>query len=117
MDAVVRLGRAAGAGLDAGLVPALMQRLDALGAGAFSSLHYDFTRGKRLELKALEGPGGGPRERRGWRAPARARAGAARPPASALPRYTEPMSTARRFLNYLRPYRPRYLAGVACLVL
>jgi ATP-binding cassette, subfamily B, multidrug efflux pump len=27
------------------------------------------------------------------------------------------MSTARRFLRYLRPYRPRYLAGVACLVL
>src|SRR4029453_8744218 len=26
------------------------------------------------------------------------------------------MSTARRFLRYLRPYRPRYLAGVACLV-
>jgi len=27
------------------------------------------------------------------------------------------MSTARRFLRYLRPYRPRYLAGVACLIL
>jgi ATP-binding cassette, subfamily B, multidrug efflux pump len=27
------------------------------------------------------------------------------------------MSTAQRFLRYLRPYRPRYLAGVACLIL
>ena len=27
------------------------------------------------------------------------------------------MSTARRFLRYLRPYRPRYLAGVVCLIL
>ena len=55
MDELVRVGRAAGVELDAGLVAALMQRLDTLGAGAFSSLHYDFTRGKRLELEALQG--------------------------------------------------------------
>jgi len=30
--------------------------------------------------------------------------------------YTESMSPARRLLGYLRPYRARYLAGVACLV-
>ena len=55
MDELVRLGRAAGVRLDTGLVPAIMQRFEAIGPGAFSSMHYDFTHGKRLELEALQG--------------------------------------------------------------
>ncbi|HET6365927.1 MAG TPA: ketopantoate reductase C-terminal domain-containing protein, partial [Pseudomonadales bacterium] len=30
-------------------------RLDTLGPGAFSSLHFDLAHGKRLELEALQG--------------------------------------------------------------
>ena len=55
IDELTRLGRAVGAGLDEGFAEALMSRLDTLGAGAFSSLHYDLTHGKRLELEALHG--------------------------------------------------------------
>jgi 2-dehydropantoate 2-reductase len=55
VDELVRLGRAAGAGFDGGLVEAVMARLDTLGPGAFSSLHHDLVRGKRLELEALQG--------------------------------------------------------------
>jgi 2-dehydropantoate 2-reductase len=55
MDELVRLGRAAGADLDGGLAEALMARIDTLAPGAFSSLHHDLARGKRLELEALQG--------------------------------------------------------------
>lgn len=55
LEELLRLARAVGAGLDESLVDAVMGRLDTLGAGAFSSLHYDLTHGKRLELEALQG--------------------------------------------------------------
>lgn len=55
VDELVRLGHAAGAGLDAGFAEALMGRVDSLGPGAFSSLHHDLVHGKRLELEALQG--------------------------------------------------------------
>ncbi|HKZ08643.1 MAG TPA: 2-dehydropantoate 2-reductase [Methylomirabilota bacterium] len=55
VEELVRLGHAAGAGLDPGFAEALMERLDTLGPGAFSSLHYDLAHGKRLELEALQG--------------------------------------------------------------
>jgi 2-dehydropantoate 2-reductase len=54
-EELVRLGRAAGAAIDDTLTDALLGRLDTLGAGAFSSLHFDLAHGKRLELEALQG--------------------------------------------------------------
>ena len=55
VEELVRVGHAAGAGLDGGFADALMARVDSLGPGAFSSLHYDLAHGKRLELEALQG--------------------------------------------------------------
>jgi 2-dehydropantoate 2-reductase len=55
VDELVRLGHAAGAGLEPGFADVLMGRLDSLAPGALSSLHYDLTHGKRLELEALQG--------------------------------------------------------------
>jgi 2-dehydropantoate 2-reductase len=49
------LGRAAGADLDDAIVDRSLATLDAVGPGAFSSLHHDLTHGKRLELEALHG--------------------------------------------------------------
>jgi 2-dehydropantoate 2-reductase len=54
-EELVRLGRAEGAAIDEALTEALLGRLDTLGAGAFSSLHFDLVKGKRLELEALQG--------------------------------------------------------------
>ena len=54
-EELVRLGRAEGAAIDEALTEALLGRLDTLGAGAFSSLHFDLAHGKRLELEALQG--------------------------------------------------------------
>jgi len=55
LEEMARLARAAGAGLDDGVVDRNMALLDALGPGASSSLHFDLTHGKRLELEALQG--------------------------------------------------------------
>jgi 2-dehydropantoate 2-reductase len=55
VEELTALGRAAGAGLDPSMPDTCMKMLDALGPGAYSSLHYDLTHGKRLELEALHG--------------------------------------------------------------
>lgn len=55
LEELVRLGRAAGATIDEAMTEALLGRLDTLGPGAFSSLHFDLAHGKRLELEALQG--------------------------------------------------------------
>jgi 2-dehydropantoate 2-reductase len=54
-EELVRLGRAEGAAIDETLTEALLGRLDTLGPGAFSSLHFDLAKGRRLELEALQG--------------------------------------------------------------
>lgn len=55
LEEVAALARAAGVGLEAGIVDRYMGFLDTVGAGAYSSLHSDLTHGKRLELEALHG--------------------------------------------------------------
>jgi 2-dehydropantoate 2-reductase len=55
IEELVRLDRAVGAGLDPGFADAIMGRIDTLGPGAFSSLHFDLIHGRRLELEALQG--------------------------------------------------------------
>jgi 2-dehydropantoate 2-reductase len=54
-EELVRVGRAGGVGIDDTLTEAVLGRLDTLGPGAFSSLHFDLAHGKRLELEALQG--------------------------------------------------------------
>ena len=54
-EELVQVGRAGGVGIDVALTEALLGRLDTLGPGAFSSLHFDLAHGKRLELEALQG--------------------------------------------------------------
>jgi 2-dehydropantoate 2-reductase len=54
-EELVRVGRAAGVGIDDTLTEAVLGRLDTLGPGAFSSLHFDLAHGKPLELEALQG--------------------------------------------------------------
>ena len=54
-EELVRVGRAEGVGIDDTLTEAVLGRLDTLGPGAFSSLHFDLAHGKRLELEALQG--------------------------------------------------------------
>ncbi len=55
LEEMAALARASGADLGPGVVETCMGYLDALGANGYSSLHYDLTRGKRLELDALHG--------------------------------------------------------------
>jgi len=55
LEEMTALARASGADLGRGAVDGFMTALDALGAGAFSSLHHDLIHGKRLELEALQG--------------------------------------------------------------
>jgi 2-dehydropantoate 2-reductase len=55
VEEMARLAEAAGAGLEGDVVETVMRSLDAVGANAYSSLHHDLTRGKRLELEALHG--------------------------------------------------------------
>jgi 2-dehydropantoate 2-reductase len=55
VEEMARLAEAAGAGLEGDVVEAVMGSLDAVGANAYSSLHHDLTRGRRLELEALHG--------------------------------------------------------------
>ena len=65
VDEMLALAAAAGAGLDAPYADTCMKMLDALGGGAYSSLHHDLTHGKRLELEALHGHAVRLGERRG----------------------------------------------------
>lgn len=55
LDEMAALARASGADLGPGIVDTCMGYLDALGANGYSSLHYDLTHGKRLEIDALQG--------------------------------------------------------------
>jgi 2-dehydropantoate 2-reductase len=55
LEEMAALARAAGAGVDEGIVERSLRLLDSLGGNAYSSLHHDLTRGKRLELEALHG--------------------------------------------------------------
>jgi 2-dehydropantoate 2-reductase len=55
LEEMAALGGVAEAGLDDGIVDRCMQLLDGLGANAYTSLHFDLTHGKRLELEALHG--------------------------------------------------------------
>jgi 2-dehydropantoate 2-reductase len=55
LEEMAALARAAGAGVDEGVVERSLRLLDSLGGNAYSSLHHDLTRGKRLELEALHG--------------------------------------------------------------
>ena len=55
LEEMAALGRAAGAGLDEGVVDTCLQTLDAVGPNAYTSLYHDLTHGKRLELQALHG--------------------------------------------------------------
>jgi 2-dehydropantoate 2-reductase len=52
---VAALAKAEGTDLGSDAVERGMNALDALGAGAYSSLHHDLICGKRLELEALQG--------------------------------------------------------------
>jgi 2-dehydropantoate 2-reductase len=52
---IVSVGRAAGAPVDDGLLDQGMKFFDGVAPNASSSLHYDLTQGKRLELDALHG--------------------------------------------------------------
>ena len=49
------LAAAVGAGLDTSYPDTCMTLIDALGPGAYSSLHHDLVHGKRLELEAIHG--------------------------------------------------------------
>jgi 2-dehydropantoate 2-reductase len=52
---LIAIGRAAGVKLDDGVFEQGMKLLDTVAPNAFTSLHYDLTHGKRLELEALHG--------------------------------------------------------------
>jgi 2-dehydropantoate 2-reductase len=52
---IIAVGRSAGVKLDDAMVEQGFTFLDAVAPNAFSSLHYDLTHGKRLELEALHG--------------------------------------------------------------
>ena len=55
LEEMAALARAVGADLGPGIVDTCLGYLDALGAGGYSSLHYDLMHGKRLEIDALQG--------------------------------------------------------------
>ena len=55
LEEMAALSRAAGAGLDEGIVDTCLQTLDAVGSNAYTSLYHDLAHGKRLELQALHG--------------------------------------------------------------
>lgn len=52
---IIAVGRAAGVKLDDGMLEQGFKFIDSVAPTAFSSLHYDLTHGKRLELEALHG--------------------------------------------------------------
>lgn len=55
LEEMLQLARAAGSGVEDGVVDGVMGALDALGENAYSSLHHDLIHGKRLELETLHG--------------------------------------------------------------
>src|SRR6266511_1931092 len=55
LEEMAALGRAAGAGLDEGIVDTCLQTLDAVGSNAYTSPYHDLAHGKRLELQARQG--------------------------------------------------------------
>jgi len=55
LEEMVALAAASGVSLGPDPVDRYMGMLDAVGAGAYSSLHFDLVNGKRLELEALQG--------------------------------------------------------------
>lgn len=55
LEEMLALARAAGSGVEGGIVDAVMGMLDSQPGGFYSSLHYDLSRGKRLELETLQG--------------------------------------------------------------
>jgi 2-dehydropantoate 2-reductase len=55
LEEMAALAKASGTDLGPGIVDAYLGNLDALGPNAYSSLHYDLSHGKRLELEALQG--------------------------------------------------------------
>ena len=55
LEEMVALAGASGVSLGPDPVDRYMGMLDAVGAGAYSSLHFDLVNGKRLELEALQG--------------------------------------------------------------
>lgn len=55
LDEMVALARAAGVALDGGYIDLTFKLLDGMAENFYSSLHFDLTNGKRLELEALHG--------------------------------------------------------------
>ena len=55
IDEVCRVGRATGVDLPDGTVDRWLEFAEDLGADSYSSLHYDMTHGKPMELEALHG--------------------------------------------------------------
>jgi 2-dehydropantoate 2-reductase len=55
LDEMVALARAAGIALDDGYIDQSFKLLDGMAENFYSSLHFDLTNGKRLELEALHG--------------------------------------------------------------
>jgi 2-dehydropantoate 2-reductase len=55
LEEMVALARAAGIALDEGYVDQSFKLLDGMAENFYSSLHFDLTHGKRLELEALHG--------------------------------------------------------------
>jgi 2-dehydropantoate 2-reductase len=55
LEELAAIARAADVALPPGAVGAAVAAADALPAGASSSLHYDLTQGRRLEIEALQG--------------------------------------------------------------
>lgn len=55
LEELAALAKASGVGLPPGAVDAIMTATDNLPAAMYSSLHYDLTHGRRLELETLQG--------------------------------------------------------------
>jgi len=66
---MLAIGRAAGVAIDDSLLEQGMKFIDGVAPNAYSSLHYDLTHGKRLELEALHGHAVRLAERHGVPAP------------------------------------------------
>lgn len=55
LEEMAALARAAGSGVESGIIETVLGLLDSQPGGFYSSLHHDLTRGKRLELETLQG--------------------------------------------------------------
>jgi 2-dehydropantoate 2-reductase len=55
LEELAIVAKAAAVSLPPGVVDATVSAADALASGAYSSLHYDLTHGKHLEIEALQG--------------------------------------------------------------